>query len=104
MQTPCRYLEEPEIYPFSHGLSYTTFEYRGLELLAGPNNNEDANSFVVRVEVHNTGQASPDPTQPPPPSPPPLLPCTPSSQRLPLRQGTSVHSAQEEAAFWLGGA
>ena len=73
----CRYLEEPEIYPFSHGLSYTKFEYRGLELLAGPNNSEDANSFVVKMEVHNTGQASHGPPHHPPPltipPPPPRL-------------------------------
>lgn len=50
----CRYLQEPEIYPFSHGLSYTAFEYRNLVLLTN-HNVVDPNEFVAQVEVHNTG-------------------------------------------------
>lgn len=50
----CRYLQEPEVYPFSHGLSYTAFVYRNLVLT--PNHNAmDPNGFVAQVEVHNTG-------------------------------------------------
>ncbi|KAL3158805.1 hypothetical protein ABBQ32_011532 [Trebouxia sp. C0010 RCD-2024] len=49
-----RYLQEPEVYPFSHGLSYTAFVYRNLVLT--PNHNAmDPNGFVAQVEVHNTG-------------------------------------------------
>lgn len=50
----CRYLQEPEIYPFSHGLSYTAFEYRNLHLTSN-SNAVDPNEFVAHVEVHNTG-------------------------------------------------
>nr|QOL01198.1 putative extracellular protein TR9_010 [Trebouxia lynnae] len=50
-----RYLQEPEIYPFSHGLSYTAFEYRSLGLRKDANALGDPNAFIARVEVHNTG-------------------------------------------------
>ena len=51
----CRYLQEPELYAFSLGLSYTTFEYRKLALTASPNAAADPNAFTAQVEVHNTG-------------------------------------------------
>ena len=51
----CRYLQEPELYAFSHGLSYTTFEYQKLALMASPNAAADPNAFTAQVEVHNTG-------------------------------------------------
>ncbi len=51
----CRYLQEPELYAFSHGLSYTTFEYQKLALTASPNAASDLNAFTAQVEVHNTG-------------------------------------------------
>ena len=50
-----RYLQEPQLYPFSHGLSYTSFEYRSLALSASHNIVGDPNAFTVQVEVHNTG-------------------------------------------------
>ena len=50
----CRYLQEPELYAFSHGLSYTAFEYRNLRLTSS-SNAVDPNEFVAQVEVHNTG-------------------------------------------------
>ena len=50
-----RYLQEPELYAFSHGLSYTTFEYQNLALKASPNAAADPNAFTAQVEVHNTG-------------------------------------------------
>lgn len=51
----CRYLQEPELYAFSHGLSYTTFEYQKLALTASPGAPADPNAFTAQVEVHNTG-------------------------------------------------
>lgn len=50
----CRYLQEPALYPFSHGLSYTAFEYRNLGLTLNTNA-VDPNEYIVSVEVHNTG-------------------------------------------------
>ncbi len=50
-----RYLQEPELYAFSHGLSYTTFEYQKLALKASPNAAADPNAFTAQVEVYNTG-------------------------------------------------
>ena len=41
------------LYPFGHGLSYTTFAYDGLALSRGEIGRED--SLVVSVEVANTG-------------------------------------------------
>lgn len=55
-----RYLQEPELYAFSHGLSYTTFEYRKLALTAFPNAAADPNAFTAQVEVHNTGDMEAD--------------------------------------------
>ena len=36
-------------FPFGHGLSYTTFDYRSLTVVAGDD------GWTARVEVHNTG-------------------------------------------------
>lgn len=36
-------------FPFGHGLSYTSFDYRSLAVVAGDN------GWTARVEVHNTG-------------------------------------------------
>ncbi|KAL0044695.1 hypothetical protein WJX82_005750 [Trebouxia sp. C0006] len=55
-----RYLQEPELYAFSHGLSYTTFEYQKLALKAFPNAAADPNAFTAQVEVHNTGNMEAD--------------------------------------------
>jgi beta-glucosidase len=41
------------LYPFGHGLSYTTFSYSGLEISA-PRMTRDG-TIEVRVEVENTG-------------------------------------------------
>ncbi|KAL0032947.1 hypothetical protein WJX77_007980 [Trebouxia sp. C0004] len=55
-----RYLQEPELYAFSHGLSYTTFDYQKLALTATPNAAADPNAFTAQVEVHNTGDMEAD--------------------------------------------
>lgn len=55
-----RYLDEPALYPFSHGLSYTAFEYRNLALTPSPNALADPNAFTAQVEVHNTGDMEAD--------------------------------------------
>lgn len=46
------------LYEFSHGLSYTTFEYRNLVVSPAGNSIEDPNSIKVQVEVHNTGSCT----------------------------------------------
>lgn len=43
-------------YPFGHGLSYTSFEYAGLEVDVMPM--DDAIAFVARITVRNTGARS----------------------------------------------
>ncbi|KAK9839864.1 hypothetical protein WJX81_007210 [Elliptochloris bilobata] len=52
-----RYLQVPVLYPFGHGLSYTSFAYSGLAavLLAGA-----AQSYNVSVTVSNTGGVAAD--------------------------------------------
>ncbi|MBN2387968.1 MAG: glycoside hydrolase family 3 C-terminal domain-containing protein [Anaerolineales bacterium] len=42
------------LFPFGHGLSYTTFEYRALQVL--PAKITAREQFAVRVDVTNTGQ------------------------------------------------
>ena len=41
------------LFPFGHGLSYTSFEYSGLSLSSGKI--KDTESLTVRVTVRNTG-------------------------------------------------
>lgn len=51
-----RYYEKrdvPVLFPFGYGLSYTSFEYSGLELSAGEIGEND--ELKVRVKVKNTG-------------------------------------------------
>jgi beta-glucosidase len=42
------------LYPFGHGLSYTTFAYKNLKVAAAPTK-EDKDAHTVSVEVSNTG-------------------------------------------------
>ncbi|KAA6425682.1 MAG: beta-glucosidase-related glycosidase, partial [Trebouxia sp. A1-2] len=60
LRCAARYLQEPELYAFSHGLSYTTFEYQKLALTASPGAPADPNAFTAQVEVHNTGDMEAD--------------------------------------------
>jgi beta-glucosidase len=48
-----RYFEGDPLFPFGHGLSYTTFEYTNLQLPARIRDNEDV---VVTVDVRNAGE------------------------------------------------
>jgi len=43
------------LYPFGHGLSYTTFAYKNLRVAAAPTK-EDADAQTVSVDVTNSGQ------------------------------------------------
>jgi beta-glucosidase len=47
-------LNPAPLYPFGHGLSYTTFEYRNLRL--GSESIEPSGSVEVSLEVQNTGE------------------------------------------------
>jgi beta-glucosidase len=55
-----KYLDVPwtPLYPFGHGLSYTTFEYREIRL--DKSRMTAADSITVRVRVVNTGQRAGD--------------------------------------------
>jgi beta-glucosidase len=48
-----RYFTGQPLYPFGHGLSYTTFSYRGLSL---PQETKTGDEVKVAVEVQNTGK------------------------------------------------
>jgi beta-glucosidase len=48
-----RYFEKPVLYPFGHGLSYTTFEYSDVKVPATPPSTTD--DVVVTAKVKNTG-------------------------------------------------
>jgi beta-glucosidase len=47
------------LYPFGHGLSYTTFAYKNLKVAAAPTK-DDPDAQTVSVDVSNTGQRSGD--------------------------------------------
>ena len=53
-----RYLAEPPLYPFGHGLSYTRFDYRHLRL--DPPQIGPAGQTLVSVDVCNTGERAGD--------------------------------------------
>jgi beta-glucosidase len=52
------YFPGPVLYPFGHGLSYTTFQYSGLKLPAGPV--AAGSKIQVSLEVANTGKRDGD--------------------------------------------
>ncbi|MGH7474886.1 MAG: glycoside hydrolase family 3 N-terminal domain-containing protein [Longimicrobiales bacterium] len=55
-----KYIDVPwtPLYPFGHGLSYTTFEYRQLTL--GARSLSGGDSLIVSVELANTGERAGD--------------------------------------------
>jgi beta-glucosidase len=52
------YIDQPVLYPFGYGLSYTQFEYSALKL--GSNNMSRDGSMDVQVSVQNTGKMKGD--------------------------------------------
>jgi beta-glucosidase len=52
-----RYFKGTPLYPFGHGLSYTTFAYSRLTVTAEPSTTQD---FVVSLAVKNTGAVAGD--------------------------------------------
>jgi beta-glucosidase len=49
--------EVTPLYPFGHGLSYTTFSYKNLKVAPAPTpSKDDKDAHVVTVEVTNAGQ------------------------------------------------
>ena len=52
------YFEEPVLYPFGHGLSYTTFEYSNLRLSANKISRDG--SIKIGCTVKNTGSCKGD--------------------------------------------
>ncbi|WP_185232321.1 glycoside hydrolase family 3 C-terminal domain-containing protein [Teredinibacter franksiae] len=48
-----RYFKGDVLYPFGHGLSYTQFEYRNLQL---PSTHSSSKALTLSVELHNTGK------------------------------------------------
>ena len=49
-----KYFEGEPLYPFGYGLSYTSFDYKGLEL---PKSAKNGETVKVSVQVKNTGKA-----------------------------------------------
>ncbi|WP_167618946.1 glycoside hydrolase family 3 C-terminal domain-containing protein [Maribellus sediminis] len=49
-----KYFEGEPLYPFGYGLSYTSFDYKGLEL---PKSAKNGETVKVSVQVKNTGEA-----------------------------------------------
>ncbi|WP_167607841.1 glycoside hydrolase family 3 C-terminal domain-containing protein [Maribellus sediminis] len=49
-----KYFEGEPLYPFGYGLSYTSFDYKGLEL---PKSAKNGETVKVSVKVKNTGKA-----------------------------------------------
>ncbi len=52
-----RYFKGAPLYPFGHGLSYTSFKYSNLKVLSKP---QTGKPITVSVEVQNTGQRAGD--------------------------------------------
>ncbi|MDO7888031.1 glycoside hydrolase family 3 C-terminal domain-containing protein [Hymenobacter cheonanensis] len=52
-----RYFKGVPLYPFGHGLSYTSFKYSNLKVLSKP---QTGQPITVSVEVQNTGQRAGD--------------------------------------------
>jgi len=48
------------LYPFGHGLSYTTFEYKNLSISKKSFNPDKENKITVSVDVQNTGRVKGD--------------------------------------------
>lgn len=55
----CARLQVPVVYPFGHGLSYTTWLYSDLHTIASqhlePNTKRNASTYEISVLVSNTG-------------------------------------------------
>ncbi len=55
MERTYRYFGGPVLYPFGHGLSYTTYEY-GKPILSGNEFTLNSGQLELRVDVSNTGE------------------------------------------------
>jgi beta-glucosidase len=53
-----RYFRGEPLFPFGHGLSYTSFAYRDLQLSAAQIETDE--TLTITVDVHNTGQRAGD--------------------------------------------
>ena len=55
----CARLQVPVIYPFGHGLSYTTWHYSDLRAIVRqhpePHRNRNASTYEISALVSNTG-------------------------------------------------
>ena len=52
------YFNQPVLYPFGHGLSYTKFEYDNLKLNSGEIKNDG--EVEIEFKIQNTGKATGD--------------------------------------------